>query len=98
MKLVQYTGPFSSGDTIDIPAKTNYTYVHIGVQIPYRQPIAHWKESLIPDVRINGIEYRVNENGILEFDDLAKLTWNIEFLRDTPKEAIIDLIYDEKEN
>lgn len=42
MKLLQLTGPFSAGQTINIPAQQNCTYVHIGIQIPReRQPIAY---------------------------------------------------------
>lgn len=41
MRLYQYRGPFKAQDTISIGARVGYTYVHIGVQIPNKQPIAH---------------------------------------------------------
>lgn len=107
MKLLQLTGPFSAGQTINIPAQQNCTYVHIGIQIPReRQPIAYWKEristanqkGLHPDLVINDVEYIISEAGILEFDGLAELTWNIEFKRDLPMETIIDIVYKIQEN
>lgn len=40
MDLVQIKGPFSRNQRITIPAEPGYTYVHIGIQIPKRQPLA----------------------------------------------------------
>lgn len=52
MKMLQYTGPFTTSDTIKISSAVGYEYVHIGVQIPQRQPIARQakKTSLRPDI------------------------------------------------
>lgn len=33
MQLIQYTGPFQSGQEINIPSKIGTTYIHIGVQM-----------------------------------------------------------------
>lgn len=98
MKLLQLTGPFSAGQSISIPAQSTYEYIHIGIQIPERQPIQYWKKSLQPDVTINGVSYRVNDNGILEFDGLAELAWVIKFEKDLPMTAIIDILYRTQEN
>lgn len=40
MDLTQFKGPFYSNQVITIPAEPGYTYVHIGIQVPKRQPIA----------------------------------------------------------
>lgn len=40
MDLIQYKGPFTIGQTIEVPAVAGYTYVHIGIQVPKRQPIS----------------------------------------------------------
>lgn len=99
MKIVQYNGPFKAGDTITIPAEYDCSYIHIGIQIPKRQPIAYTKETAAtPDLEIGemdggSVSYRVNETGILEFDDLAQNSWRIRFLKDVPKETIIDIMY-----
>lgn len=99
MKLVQYKGPFAAGDTITVPAQQNYKYVHIGIQIPDRQPIAYIKDNIVPvDIEINGTMYRVNETGILEFDELAEIAWQITFLQNVPMETIIDIAYFVQEN
>lgn len=97
MKVKQLTGPFYAGQVITIPAQTDYTYVHIGIQIPKKQPIEYIKEAIKPDLTINGISYWVNAHHILEFDGLSELAWNIEFHKNLPMETIIDIIYREAE-
>ena len=94
MKLIQYTGPFSAGQTITIPAQIDYSYVHIGIQIPKRQPIALITETALPiDITFNGVGYRVNETGILEFDETTETTIDIKIERDLPCESTIDIAY-----
>ena len=39
MDLIQYKGPFYRNQVIEVPAEPGYTYVHIGIQVPKRQPI-----------------------------------------------------------
>lgn len=39
MDLIQHKGPFAYGQIIRVEANTDYSYVHIGIQIPKRQPI-----------------------------------------------------------
>lgn len=97
MKIKQLTGPFYAGQVITIGAETDYTYVHIGIQIPKKQPIEYITEAIKPDLTINGISYWVNAHHILEFDELAELAWIIEFHKDLPMETIIDIIYREAE-
>lgn len=107
MKLLQITGPFGQGEKIiDIPAETDYSYIHIGIQIPQRSPMSDWAQETNPakgkyprpDIEINGIKYVVNQNNILEFDGLAELTWRISALKDLPAETIIDIAYRVEEN
>lgn len=95
MELIQYTGPFTAGQTISIPAQTNYSYVHIGIQIPKRQPIALIVDDALDiDLTLNGVGYRVNDTGILEFDETNETSINIEIARDLPWESVIDIMYD----
>lgn len=94
MKLIQYTGPFSAGQTITIPAQTDYTYVHIGFQIPKRQPVELINTVALPiDFTLNNVSYRVNNTGILEFDKTTETSINIKIERDLPWESIIDIAY-----
>ena len=44
-KMVEFTGPFSVGQTITIEPVINTTYTHIGIQIPYREPISIQEEQ-----------------------------------------------------
>lgn len=98
MKLLQYVGPFSSGDKIKIPGKMGYRYIHIGIQAPYRQPISLIKNSSLPiDLTINGVKYRVNEKDILEFDDIREVSWDITFNSDLPWGSIVDIAYEIEE-
>lgn len=102
MKLLQYRGPFVEGDIIEVLPRTDYSYVHIGIQIPDRQPIGSVNEYSLPltgdlvDLNINGMDYRISHS-ILEFSDLAEIKWEIEILVDLPAETIIDLLYDDNQ-
>lgn len=94
MELIQYKGPFKSGDEITAEARYDYTMVHIGIQIPQRQPIATWKsQEYPPDLTINGKSYAVNENGILEFDGTSEISFTVKFNKELPPETILDVIY-----
>lgn len=94
MKLIQYTGPFSAGQIIKVPAETDQTYTHIGIQIPNREPMINLMNKAIPlDVLINDIQYRINDTGILEFDETSELSFTIKFLQDMPTETIVDISY-----
>lgn len=99
MQVVQYKGPFSAGEVITIPAQYDYEYVHIGIQLPHRQPIAYITDSAVtPDLEFgsdanNMMPYHVNECNILEFDEISQLSWRIRFLKDIPMEGIIDIVY-----
>ena len=94
MKLIQYTGPFSAGQTITIPAQLDYTYVHIGFQVPKRLPIELIDNTALPiDFTFNGVGYRVNNTGILEFDETTESSIEIKIERDLPWESIIDIAY-----
>lgn len=105
LKIIQYRGPFTRGDFIEIRAEYDTQYVHIGIQIPYRQPIAYLPENTGPDADLEmgeydsgRIAYRVNERGILEFDEIVQNSWMIRFLKDMPVETIIDIMYDETQD
>ena len=97
MKLIQYNGPFESGETMTFSAQMGYRCVHVGIQIPHRQPISYIKNTaLVTDLTINGVQYRVNECDILEFDDLAETSWEMKIDRALPWGTIIDVIYSEQ--
>lgn len=98
MKLIQYTGPFSAGQHISIPAQINYTYVHIGIEIPYQEPIVNITSPMTPDIEVNSKTYKINNKGILEFDGLAEIAWEIEFLKDAPMESTLEIAYEIAEN
>lgn len=95
MKLIQYIGPFSSGDILEVPAQTGYAYVHIGLQIPKRNPVKLITDrALSSDLTINGVSYRVGDSCILEFDETDIISLNIRIDRDLPWESIIDIIFE----
>ena len=98
MKLVQYSGPFNANETITIPAEYGTTYVHIGVQVPYRYPIAHTDERLSADLEIGSSSadyksFRINDRGILEFEDITNASMHVKFLKNLPMESIVDIAY-----
>ena len=75
MKLYQYRGPFKEKDTITIQSRLGYEYIHIGIQIPDKQPIAHQ-----PWVRPEGIEdlthkEAMEKNHVNEIEDMRSEGW-----------------------
>lgn len=94
MEVVQFTGPFESGDEVSTEIRYDYTVVHIGVQIPQKQPIRYVRDKAYDgDLMINGKSYAVNENGILEFDGTTEIEFKLEFTKKLPPETIIDIVY-----
>lgn len=95
MQVLQYTGPFSSGYRIELTPTMNYRYVHIGLQAPYRQPVAYITDSsLSTELTINGDKYRISETDILEFDDMRQTSLEIVVNEDLPWGSIIDVCYE----
>ncbi len=75
MKLYQYRGPFKEKDTITIQSRLGYEYVHIGIQIPDKQPIARqpWARSQGTD----GLTHKeaMEKNHINEIEDMRAEGW-----------------------
>lgn len=109
MKLVQYTGPFSSGESLLVNLM-NCKYMHIGVQTPYNWPYSwqdsngNWVSEPLAvskeenDFKINNGTYSIYGNGILEHDcefTFGNNSIKITFSKDFPMETIIDVIYSE---
>ena len=46
------------------------------------------------DIELNGVGYRINDKGILEFDELAETGIEISIKKNLPWESIIDIMYD----
>lgn len=100
MKIFQYRGPFTSNhsDDIYIAPQVDTTYVHIGIQIPYREPMINLMNQGIPiDIEINNRQYRINDTDVLEFEDTEELSLNIHFLQNLPEESVLDIMYDVKD-
>lgn len=94
MKLIQYTGPYSAGEYITIPALNDYQYVHIGVQIPKSQHIGYITDKAVStSISINGTSYYINGNDVLEFDDIGQSQVLIKFEKAFPANGIIDVVY-----
>lgn len=99
MQLIQYIGPFAAGKTFSLPAQMGYRYTHIGLQVPYRQPISLINSAALPiDISINGVQYRVNDKDILEFDGMRETSLEIEIEDDLPWGSIIDIAREEQQN
>ena len=96
MKLLQYRGPFNSGEEIaNIRPDLNVTYVQVGVQFPKASPL-QWRTSMAPDIEINGKTYLINDPWILEFDGFTFTSFNIIARRDLPEDCIIDVLMNER--
>lgn len=103
MKTIQWYGPFLEGQKISIPRDMNYKITKIGIIYPESWPIeflaTDYKDNygLYCDLKINNIAYHIDDLGILEFDNLAEIYLDIEFLRDLPFGTIIDVSYEQME-
>lgn len=104
MKLIQYKGSFSRGQTFTVKPQVGYRYVHIGFQAPYREPIGLVNESALPedfeieDSRKNKSTFHINDTDILEFDGLTMAGVTIRILRDLPFGSTIDIMYTVEED
>lgn len=74
---------------------TNVTYLQIGIQRPLNPPISEIGafENYKMAVRINGKQYSVSYNEILEFGDIFERSLIIEILEPNNPYLIVDLIY-----
>lgn len=98
-RLLQFTGPFEQGQSISVPARFGYEYVHIGIQTVKREPMYFNSEQNVkPDIQINDIAYVIPRTETLQFTGLAELEWNIVFLKNLPPETTIDISYDVSDN
>lgn len=108
MRLRQYRGPFAKGDSVSTIGTYDGEWVHIGIQVPKRQPIANSNRHVndddddkafvrsgaaTPDIEINDQRFYVNEFGIIEFTGIAGASYTITFLKDMPVGTIIDLLF-----
>lgn len=52
-----------------------------------------WRESREKiQLTVNGVNLQIHRRGILEFDLLGEIEWNIVFQQDLPHETIIDIV------
>lgn len=58
MDLVQYKGPFQSGQRITIAPEMGVTWVHIGIQVPKTQPLT------VPQTRLTNNNKTTVETGL----------------------------------
>lgn len=70
MKLYQYRGPFKEKDTITIHSRLGYEYVHIGIQIPNKQPLAR-QPWVWPEDDTSGHDLYMNELDSYKQEDSA---------------------------
>lgn len=97
MKTFQYIGPFYKGEVKTIPADMNYRVVRIGFNFPDRWPLKILQNKILPDVSVNGKEYRISDLGILEFDELAETDLEVMFLKDFSSNVIMNISYTQME-
>lgn len=101
MRLVEKKGPFSAGCSFRVGGASANQFVHVGIQIPNKQPISYAaSDDIMPDVQLttsNGIsDFYVNEHGILEFDCNVGTAVTVRILKNLPPETILDFVYKEQ--
>jgi len=99
MKLIQYKGSFLAGQTFEVKPQVGYRYVHIGLQAPFREPLASLTSGSLPtdyeitDNRGNTSRFRINDTDMLEFDGMNAASLSVKILRDLPFGSTIDIMY-----
>lgn len=75
MKLYQYRGPFKEKDVIAIRSRLGYEYIHIGIQIPDKQPIA--RQPWVRPEGMEGLPHKeaMEKNHINEIEDMRGEGW-----------------------
>lgn len=109
MFLKQVKGPFESGNIISIEDKKGYWCTHVGIQYPFGDAV--YSSSIDSIVLITykdklgrsyASKFRVDKEGILEFDETEMYSISLAFQVDLPPETIVDFIFtnqqEKKEN
>lgn len=103
MKLIQYKGSFLAGQTFEVRPQVGYRYVHIGLQAPFREPLAQITSNVLPtdyeitDSHGNTSRFRINDTDILEFDGMNAASLTVKILQDLPFGSTIDIMYSVEE-
>lgn len=103
MKLIQYKGSFLAGQTFEVRPQVGYRYVHIGIQAPFREPLAQITSKALPtdyeitDSHGNTSRFRINDTDILEFDGMNAASLTVKILQDLPFGSTIDIMYSVEE-
>lgn len=97
MRITQLFGPFEKNVTYTCPMPAGrYRYIHIGLQVPQTIPMTEVQLNEMNKfiLSLDGKDFKINANDILEFVDLSETT-NIKItpLQDMDRYTIIDLAY-----
>lgn len=99
MRAIQYAGPFRQGETIELKVEDfKYSFVKISVETSYMSPL-NSIEGIIPPtfqfVEPTGdtIDFRINENNILEWDKCKYGQFKIMFLEPMDAFTFINLTF-----
>lgn len=97
MRITQLVGPFTANTTYTCPVPSGrYRFIQIGLQVPQAPPMSEVDLSRMNKfiLSIDGREFKINANDILEFVDLGQNS-NITItpLQDMDEYTIIDVAY-----
>lgn len=91
MKTIQFQGPFSQGQTLQLDALTDsYNYVKIGIENLYTD-LAEVDGNLSTSFSVNGVSFCGNKNGILEWDNLQDSNIIIKIKKDLNAYTLINV-------
>ena len=96
MQTFQYYGPFKEKEYLPINLSAVYRIVQIGIENRHSIPIRCYENNKInikPIISIDGIEYAVMDNDILEFSGLYQKNSVFQILRDLDEYTIIDIAF-----
>ena len=92
MKTQQIRGPFEKGwkETFSYEG-TKKKFVQIGIELGNSIP---FELSTEPEIKINDVEYKINNNRVLEWDNFEQKVITIEALKDLDAYTLIDIAYE----
>lgn len=96
MQSIQYVGPFDAGTSKQITLTAVYKILQIGIEHQHSIPIQEYENiEQVPKVTlvVDGKQFTVCDNDILEFQDLYQSTARINFPYGLDAYTIIDLAF-----
>lgn len=99
MRAIQYAGPFRKDETIELKVENfKYSFVKISVETSSMPPLSFLEGAITPTFQVidptgESMDFRINENNILEWDKCKYGQFKITFLQPMDAFTFINLTF-----